>query len=228
MAMIIIGSLLEVFGWAAIILGIRANHNAWAQLAAIIRTGSDDPGNVLIVIGAIMAIGGFFLSCAGYKQRREQKDRETMMYMQMLQQQGRAADQAAARAAAPAQAGGPPPLAGYPAPPPAADFRLQGVTGTFAGKRFSMEKTVRVGRDPGRNDLVFPAGTQGVSSVHCVLTVDGSTVWLKDLGSTHGTFLANGTKLQPNVPVRLKVGDRFWLGSRDQTFAIAPKGGLRN
>lgn len=104
--------------------------------------------------------------------------------------------------------------------------RLQCVSGTFAGKRFSLDNSVRIGRDPNKNDLVFPADTQGVSGVHCVLMVDGVTVWLKDLGSTYGTYLEGGRRLAANEAVQLRIGEKFYLGSERETFVIAPKGGL--
>ena len=104
--------------------------------------------------------------------------------------------------------------------------RLQCKAGAFVGKRFSLENSVRIGRDPSKNDLVFPANTQGVSGVHCVLMVDGSTVWLKDLGSTYGTYIAGGRRLAANEAVQLHMGDQFWLGSEKELFVIAPQGGI--
>lgn len=106
------------------------------------------------------------------------------------------------------------------------ELRLQGVAGTFAGRRFPISGQVRIGRDPGRNDLVYPANTPGVSGVHCVLTVENGQLWLKDLGSSHGTFLPGGTRLTANQPVRLSPGDRFCLASEGEMFQIAVKGGV--
>lgn len=115
-----------------------------------------------------------------------------------------------------------------PSAPAAPDNRprLQCLSGAFAGKRFSLDNSVRIGRDPSKNDLVFPQNTQGVSGVHCVLMVDNSTVWLKDLGSTYGTYIAGGRRLAANESVQLRIGDRFWLGSENEVFVIAPKGGI--
>ena len=104
--------------------------------------------------------------------------------------------------------------------------RLQCLAGAFAGKRFSLENSVRIGRDPSKNDLVFPQNTQGVSGVHCVLMVDNNTVWLKDLGSTYGTYVSGGRRLAANEAVQLQVGDKFWLGSENEVFVVAPKGGI--
>ena len=120
------------------------------------------------------------------------------------------------------------PVGQPPMQPPVSDGRprLQCKAGAFVGKRFSLENSVRIGRDPGKNDLVFPANTQGVSGVHCVLMVDGNTVWLKDLGSTYGTYIAGGRRLAANEAVQLHMGDQFWLGSEKELFVIAPKGGI--
>lgn len=104
-------------------------------------------------------------------------------------------------------------------------LRLQGISGAFAGRRFSVSGPLRIGRDPARNDLVYPGGTQGISGAHCVLTPEGGGLTLTDLGSSYGTFLAGGQRLTPQKPVSLKPGDRFWLGSQQELFEIAVRGG---
>ena len=102
-------------------------------------------------------------------------------------------------------------------------LRVQGIAGQFAGRRFAIAGQLRIGRDPARNDLVYPADSQGVSGVHCVLIVDGGRLLLQDLGSTYGTFVG-GNRLAANAPVELRVSDRFSLGSDRETFVIARKG----
>lgn len=110
-------------------------------------------------------------------------------------------------------------------PAPAQELRIQGQSGTFAGRRFAINGQVRIGRDPGGNDLVYPDGTPGISGRHCVVRLSGGQVTLTDLGSSYGTFLAGGQKLVPNQPVTLRMGDRFYLGSEKETFMITGKGG---
>lgn len=102
-------------------------------------------------------------------------------------------------------------------------FRLVGMEGAFAGRRFALEGTMRLGRLPEKNDLVFPADTSGVSGAHCVLQVSGHQVTLTDLGSSFGTFLADGTRLTSGQPIELKVGDSFALGSQKQKFRLEQK-----
>ena len=102
-------------------------------------------------------------------------------------------------------------------------LRIQGVAGHFAGRRFAITGQLRIGRDPARNDLVYPADSQGVSGVHCVLLMNGSQLLLQDLGSTYGTFMA-GSRLAANAPTELRVGDRFYLGSEREVFVVTRKG----
>ncbi len=110
-------------------------------------------------------------------------------------------------------------------PPPAQEYRIQGQSGSFAGRRFSINGQVRIGRDPGCNDLVYPGGTPGISGQHCLVSLSGDQLTLTDLGSSYGTFLAGGKRLTPNQPVTLHIGERFYLGSETQSFVITGKGG---
>lgn len=102
-------------------------------------------------------------------------------------------------------------------------LRLVGAEGYFAGRRFALDKTIRMGRLPEKNDLVFPPDTVGVSGVHCMVKENGDSALLIDLGSSYGTFLADGSRLTPNQPVELKIGDSFVLGSQKQKFVLERK-----
>ena len=95
---------------------------------------------------------------------------------------------------------------------------VKGVSGAFAGQRFAVNKKLLFGRDSSACAVAFPLDTAGISGIHCEITVDGTTAYLRDLGSSFGTFLANGTKLAPKTPVRIATGDRFYLASADNTF----------
>lgn len=104
-------------------------------------------------------------------------------------------------------------------------LRIQGLSGSFAGRRIAIPNQLRIGRDPARNDLVYPAETQGISGVHCVLLVQNGQIFIQDLGSTYGTYVS-GRRLAANEAVTLQVGDRFCLGSENEAFQIAQKGGV--
>lgn len=106
-------------------------------------------------------------------------------------------------------------------------YRFQGTSGVFEGKRFAINGVVRIGRDPSQNELVYPADSSGISSRHCEISWQRGQIYLKDVGSTYGTFLGDGRKLAANQSVVLKVGDTFWLGSEKQGFIITVKSGMR-
>lgn len=104
-------------------------------------------------------------------------------------------------------------------------YRLQGVSGVMEGKRFRLNRheTVVLGRDPDQCGVVFPANTPGVSGRHCAVWTDGTNVYLKDLGSSHGTFLSSGSRVGTEQPVVLRPGETFCLGSQEQSFVIAER-----
>ncbi|MCR5575664.1 MAG: trypsin-like peptidase domain-containing protein [Oscillospiraceae bacterium] len=103
-------------------------------------------------------------------------------------------------------------------------IRVQGVAGYFGGRRFSFDTQISFGRAPD-NGIAYPTDTRGVSSHHCMLLKNGDTIYIKDLESTYGTFLNGSRKLPPNQLVSINVGDRFSLGSEEQSFMITRKGG---
>lgn len=105
-------------------------------------------------------------------------------------------------------------------------LRFQAVSGCFEGKRFAIGTTVRIGRDPSKNDLVYPVDAQGISGVHCILLIQDGQLYLKDLGSTYGTYLGSGQRLAANQAAQLQVGDQFYLGSEKERFVITRKGGV--
>ena len=100
---------------------------------------------------------------------------------------------------------------------------LKGLKGQFAGKAFDLSRgAVVLGRDPASCNLVFNKETPGISSRHCQIVYDaasGSFV-LTDLGSSYGTYLANGKKLEANTPERLAAGDAFCLADDNVKFQI--------
>lgn len=101
-------------------------------------------------------------------------------------------------------------------------LRLQGTGGVFAGRRFPLNGVVRIGRDPSQNDLVYPADSAGISGTHCELHVRGEQVFLRDAGSSYGTFL-NGRKLLDNQMVPVNIGDTFCLGNPRESFMVTRK-----
>jgi len=106
-------------------------------------------------------------------------------------------------------------------------YRIQGVSGALEGKRFSVPAgaPVTVGRNPQECGIVLPPDTPGVSGRHCSVWIDKGAVYVMDLGSSHGTFLAPGRRLAANQAVKLQEGDIVWLGGEAQSFVLTKKRG---
>ena len=104
-------------------------------------------------------------------------------------------------------------------------YRIQGVSGALEGKRFSVPagKKTLIGRNPKECGISVPADTPGVSGKHCAVWIEKGAVYLMDLSSSHGTFLAPGKRLAANEAVKLQEGDVVWLGSESQSFVLAKK-----
>lgn len=106
-------------------------------------------------------------------------------------------------------------------------YRLQGLSGALEGRRFMIRKSspLTIGRNSEICNVAFPSATAGVSGKHCQVWYDGGKVWIKDLGSSHGTFLTAGERLPAGQVMQIKPGERFSLGSETESFVLAQKGG---
>lgn len=93
-------------------------------------------------------------------------------------------------------------------------------TGALSGKIFTSGDALYIGRSKNNCNVVFPEDTRGISRTHCCLKIQRGQLLLTDLGSSYGTFLQNGTKLQPNAPVIIGDGTRFYLAGRDTSFTV--------
>lgn len=70
-----------------------------------------------------------------------------------------------------------------------------------------------IGKDPDLCQLVFPNDTPDVGKVHCMLHTDEEKIELRDMNTSGGTYLSNGTKLKPDETVELLNGSSFFLGN---------------
>ncbi len=84
------------------------------------------------------------------------------------------------------------------------------------------QKPIMVGRDRASCAIAYAEGTAGVSGKHCTIAFDLSaqSFIVTDVGSSYGTFLMSGQRLQPNVPCKLKVGDSFYVGDRANVIRL--------
>jgi len=93
-------------------------------------------------------------------------------------------------------------------------------SGPMMGSTYPVNGPIRVGRDPHQCQIIFPAETAGISALHCEIQPQPSGVLLIDRGSTYGTFLLSGRKLNANESVILNPGDGFYLASNQNSFNI--------
>ena len=79
-----------------------------------------------------------------------------------------------------------------------------------------------IGRDAATCALVYGENAVGVSSQHCQVTFDKLNVQfvVTDLGSTYGTFLMNGQRLNANTPCRLPSGESFYVGDPSNVIRV--------
>ncbi len=81
---------------------------------------------------------------------------------------------------------------------------------------------VQIGRDAAVCRLVYQEGTPGVSARHCQIYFDQreGVFVVTDLGSTYGTFLADGQRLTPDTPVKLPPKSAIYLGEAANTVCL--------
>lgn len=98
---------------------------------------------------------------------------------------------------------------------------LECVSGELAGQSYTIQsgRTFTIGRGQ-QNNIQYSDGAKGISRSHCSVTFDGRNAVVVDLGSSHGTFFANGAKFQPQMRNPMNNGDTFYLASPKNTFRI--------
>lgn len=102
---------------------------------------------------------------------------------------------------------------------PSGNVNISCVKGEFAGYDFPLNPgdTIIIGRDNSCN-IRFDSSSPNLSRRHCMINYDGSNVWITDMGSSYGTFLANGTRLTQGQKMLLQPGMGFYLGSENISF----------
>jgi hypothetical protein len=76
---------------------------------------------------------------------------------------------------------------------------------------------VTIGRDGQKCALMIPEAFKRTSREHLRVSRVASQVWIRDLGSSHGTFV-DGTRIEE--PTRLKSGQRIALGGPEANDKI--------
>ncbi len=103
---------------------------------------------------------------------------------------------------------------------PMASLHLVIQSGCLAGGRYRLTDRIAIGRDASQCNIVYPANTAGISGLHCEVFLQNGVVYLRDCKSSYGTYLGNGTKLEPGSTVMLGVGSVFYLAGPENTFMV--------
>jgi len=109
---------------------------------------------------------------------------------------------------------------------PVSGWRIYGVSGPLAGNSFELTTApIVIGRDPKACNLIIPSASGNLSRRHSIVRFDGDgvNILLEDCGSTNGTFLSDGRRLEPGMPHPLRSGERFYLATPDIMFELQRK-----
>lgn len=106
-----------------------------------------------------------------------------------------------------------------------AEAVIQGVSGLLNGKTYMLTAGTPLifGRRTEKCNVLFKNETKGISSLHCKVKWYNGKVLIKDLGSTYGTWLNEGTRLEPNKYYELPDQGVFYLGSKENMFFMGMK-----
>lgn len=97
--------------------------------------------------------------------------------------------------------------------------RLIGISGTYANRVVTLldGRELRVGRETGKHMLTLHG--EGVSRVHCLLTLREGSIIVRDLGSSNGTWL-NGKRVTIEQDTPISKGDVLAIGSPKERFEV--------
>lgn len=105
---------------------------------------------------------------------------------------------------------------------PEAQFRkIKGIDGMYKSAIFPLDADIIMGRDYQVANIVYGDNYKKISRSHCRLRVHANgEVTLMDLNSSNGTYLADGSKLKPQVEYKLSPGECFYLADKQELFRI--------
>lgn len=100
-------------------------------------------------------------------------------------------------------------------------YKILGVRGQLKDKEFSLDKDVIIGRDPATANVLFTPDYAKISRTHVkVEKLQGKRVYITDLGSSNGTYMADGTKLEAGKTYMLTLGACFYLADEGEMFCL--------
>ena len=176
---------------------------------------------LIIIVAAVLVIAGVVVLIIVLTSSKKKAAQQQAAQQQAAQQQAQAAR--AAQAAKAAQAAQAAKAAQASASKNEKYPYLRSYAVQHNGKRIVIrDAQIFIGRNVNVCAVVFKEGTPGVSGRHCSLSYNKATgdFILTDLNSSYGTYLSDGTKLNPGVPYHLRSGDRFYLGDKENMMGV--------
>lgn len=92
--------------------------------------------------------------------------------------------------------------------------------GPHAGMSFACDRRLVIGRSSKECNIVFPSNAPGISKLHCELVPTQDGILLRDLNSSYGTFMADGSPVNAGKPILLQKGATFFLADKGAVFRI--------
>lgn len=103
--------------------------------------------------------------------------------------------------------------------PSSSVLAVQCINGPLQGQTYRIGQGLTFGTDV-QSSVRFPIGTPGVSRNHCEIRWQNGSLMLIDVGSTYGTYVANGKKLPMQYPEMISQGSNFYLGGQGIMFQV--------
>jgi len=103
------------------------------------------------------------------------------------------------------------------------DASIIGVVGMYKGITFPIasDEELIIGRDAMLSHIVITDSAEKISRKHITVSFDTyDNVYTVTDHSSNGTYLADGTRLVANIPVKLQRGTVIYLAKRDNTFKL--------
>jgi len=103
------------------------------------------------------------------------------------------------------------------------DASIIGIAGMYKGVTFPLEsdEELIVGRDAMLAHIVITENAEKISRKHITVSFDSyDNVYTVTDHSSNGTYLADGTRLVANIPVKLQRGTVIYLAKKENTFKL--------
>lgn len=103
---------------------------------------------------------------------------------------------------------------------PGKEYCILCVQGINKDRLYPIGKGLRLGRSRSWSNIVYPQAQGYISKRHCEIWLQDGIPVIRDAGSTNGTFLADGKRLDSSIIRDLQERDRFYLADKDEMYEL--------